>query len=197
MKYRIVADSSSNILTMDFEEFACVPMQIQVGNRIFFDDPSLDIEEMLEVLKAHKGKLQTACPGPGDWLDAFGDADRIFCVTVTSGVSGPYLSAKVAKEMYESEYTDRKVLLIDSLACGPKPAMLIIKLRELIEEGLDYPTISERILDYFKRTRLCFMLTSVHNLAMNGRVNPLVEKGIGIMKVRLIAKNSDAGGVWK
>ncbi len=75
--------------------------------------------------------------------------------------------------------------------------MLIIKLRELIEEGLDYPTISEHILDYFKRTRLCFMLTSVHNLAMNGRVNPLVEKGIGIMKVRLIAKNSDAGGVWK
>ncbi len=108
MKYRIVADSSSNILNMDFDEFVCVPMQIQVGNRIFFDDPSLDLEEMLEVLKAHKGKSQTACPGPGDWLEAFGDADRVFCVTVTSGVSGSFLSAKVTKEIYESEYPDRK-----------------------------------------------------------------------------------------
>ena len=46
MKYRIVADSSSNILTMDFDEFASVPMHIQVGNRHFSDDPSLDIDRL-------------------------------------------------------------------------------------------------------------------------------------------------------
>ncbi len=65
----------------------------------------------------------------------------------------------------------------------------------MIEEGLDYPAISQRILDYFNRAHLCFMLSSVHNLAMNGRVNPLIAKRIGIMNVRLIGKNSDSGGV--
>ncbi len=193
MKYRIVADSSSNILSMDFDEFASVPMHIQVGDRHFSDDPSLDIEEMLATLKAHKGKSQTACPGPGDWIDAFGDADRIFCVTITSGLSGSYLSAKVAKEIYESEHPDRKILIIDSLSAGPEPALLILKLREMIEEGLDHLTIGHRILEYHKRTHLCFMLSSLHNLAMNGRVNPLIAKGIGIMKIRLVGKASDVG----
>ena len=193
MKYKIVADSSSNILSMDFENFSSVPMHIQVGEKNFSDDPSLDIDDMLATLKAHKGKSHTACPGPGDWLEAFGDADRIFCVTITSGLSGSFVSAKVAKEMYESDYPDRKVLIIDSLSAGPEPALLILKLRELIEEGLDHLTIGHRILEYQKRTHLCFMLSSLHNLAMNGRVNPLLAKGIGIMKIRLVGKASDAG----
>ena len=49
MSYRIVTDSSSNVLTIPGENYATVPMKI-VAQREYVDDPRLDLNQMEQYL---------------------------------------------------------------------------------------------------------------------------------------------------
>ena len=75
MKIKIVADSSSDLYEFEGIDYESVPLKIVTDNKEYVDDKSLDIPEMIKELKAYKGKSGTACPGQGEWLKAFGDAD--------------------------------------------------------------------------------------------------------------------------
>ena len=79
MKYKIVADSSSNLTSLKQVPFSSVPLHIIVGDRNFVDDENVDINDMQETLKAYKGTTSTSCPSPQDWINAFGDAEAVFC----------------------------------------------------------------------------------------------------------------------
>ena len=100
-RIKIIADSSANLTHMEGIDFASAPLKIIAGETEFVDDEMLDAGAMVEWFDSYKGKSKTSCPNPGDWLTAFGDAEDIYCITITSGLSGSYNSACVAKEMYE------------------------------------------------------------------------------------------------
>jgi DegV family protein with EDD domain len=126
-------------------------------------------------------------------MEAFGDADEVFCVTITSGLSGSYNSACVAKELYEADHPDRRVCVIDSLSAGPELTLIVEKLQELIRQGLSFEEISQRIKAYQQQTGLVFMLESLKNFAANGRVSPAVAKITGVLGIRIVGKASDQG----
>lgn len=192
-KTMIVADSSADMLQLQEVPFAAAPLKIVTDTREFVDDAALDVEQMVAWFETYKGKSRTSCPNPGDWLEAFGDADDVFCVTITSGLSGSYNSACVAKQMYESEHAGRRVCVIDSLSAGPELTLLIEKLEEMIGQGVEFDEICSRIKEYRKKTCLVFMLKSLKNFAANGRVSPAVAKIAGVLGICIVGKASDQG----
>ena len=190
---KIVADSSTNVMQLDKVSFAVAPLKIITAQREFVDDQNLDLADMLSHFESYKGRSQTSCPNPEDWLKAFGEAEDVFCVTITSGLSGSYNSACIAKEMYEAEYPDRRVFVIDSLSAGPELTLIVEKLQQLVVEGRTYEEICAYIPDYQKRTGLLFILESLKNFAANGRVSPAVAKLAGLLGIRIVGKASDQG----
>jgi len=192
-KIRIVADSSADLLTLDSVDFASSPMKIITAEREFVDDQSLDVNKMVDFFDQYKERSQTSCPNPADWLEAFGDADDIFCVTITSGLSGSYNSACTAKQMYEAENEGKRVFVLDTLSAGPEVTLAVRKLEELVKANLTYEEICEKIQEYNKNTGLVFMLKSLKNFAANGRVSPLVAKLIGFAGICIVGRASDQG----
>lgn len=193
MKIKIVADSSCDIYTLEHADFESVPLHIIVGDNDFTDDATLDVSAMQNALDVHKDKTSTSCPAPAQWVAAFGDADVVFCVTITGQLSGSNNSAVLAKKLYEEEHPGRKVHVLDSLSTGPEVTLILEKLEELISSGLDPDEILEKIVLYMIHTHLYFSLTTLNNLARNGRVNPLLAKGIGMLGIRIIGKASEEG----
>lgn len=192
MKYKIVSDSSANILTSDCVPFSSVPLHIIVDGEEFIDDENVNLQQMEDALTVCKSS-STACPGIGDWLNAFEDAEAIFCVTITSSLSGSYTSAQSAKMEYEKQHPNRHVYVIDSLSTGPEMALLIEKLQELILSGMDELAIFHEIQSYAQHTHLLFSLESLTNLAKNGRVNHTIAKLAGILGIRIIGQASSHG----
>ena len=190
---KIVADSSANLLTLEKTSFAAAPLKVIADTREFIDDASLDLDAMASWFDSYKGKSKTSCPNPADWLEAFDGADEVYCVTITSGLSGSYNSACVAKQMYESENEGKKVCVIDSLSAGPELVLIVEKLEELIHRGMAFEDISREIEAYKQRTGLVFMLESLKNFAANGRVSPAVAKITGVLGIRIVGKASDQG----
>lgn len=192
-KIKIVADSSANLLKLETVAFASAPLKIITAQREFVDDNALDVDGMIEFFEGYKGKSKTSCPNPADWQEAFGNADDIFCVTITSGLSGSYNAACAAKQLYEAENEGKRVCVIDSLSAGPELELIVEKLEELIVQGLDYEQICCRIQAYTQKTGLLFMLESLKNFAANGRVSPAVAKLAGLLGIRIVGKASDKG----
>lgn len=192
-KIKIVSDSSSDLLMLDNIEFASSPMKIITAKREFVDDENLNVDGMANFFNEYKERSQTSCPNPADWLDAFGDADDIICVTITSALSGSYNSACTAKELYEAENEGKRVFVLDTLSAGPEITLIVRKLEALVKSGMAYEGVCDKIQEYTKRTGLVFMLKSLKNFAANGRVSPLVAKLVGFAGICIVGKASDEG----
>lgn len=192
-KIKIVADSSANLMALKGIDFAAAPLKIITAEREFVDDRELNVTEMVDFFNSYKGKSKTSCPNPSDWLDAFGDADEVYCVAITSGLSGSYNAACVAKGMYEAENEGKQVCVIDSLSAGPELVLIVEKLEEYIAEGMAFEEICRKIGQYQQHTGLTFMLESLKNFAANGRVSPAVAKVTGVLGIRVVGRASAQG----
>ena len=192
-KIKIVTDSSSDVLTLDGVDFESAPLKIVTGEKVYLDDASLDVEGMVNDLATYKGKSSTSCPNPDDYLRAFGDADEVYCVTITGSLSGSYNSALVAKNTYEKENPASRVYVLNSLSTGPEMALIIERMRALILEGHSFDSITAAIDEYATHTGLFFVLESMRNLANNGRVSPIVAKLAGMLGIRVVGRASDRG----
>lgn len=195
MKRKIVADSSCDIWELNGVDFAVAPMTISTDNKHYVDNQELDVRLMSEDLAKYKGVSHTACPSVGSWLDCYEGYDEVFVVTLTGAMSGTYNSAMTAKGIYEEENENVKVHVFDSLSTGPEMRLLIEKLKEMIEEDLTFEEIVEKGQDYLNHTRLFFALKSLHNFAMNGRVNKAVASAIGVLNISIFATASEEGTI--
>ncbi len=194
MKVKIVTDSASNMAELDGVAFESVPLKIITDRKEYVDDTDLNVEMMVDDLSSYKGRSGTACPGVGEWLEAFEDCDMVFCVTIISRLSGSYNAAMTAKQQYEEENPGKHVFVLDSYSAGPEMKLHLEKLKELVLEGKDFETISKEIVEYKeKKTSLVFSLESLRNLANNGRVSQAVALIASIIGMRVVGDVSEEG----
>ncbi len=193
MYIKIVADSGSDILELKRVPFASVPLKIRAGDREFSDTADANPEDMIAYLKNYKGKSGSACPSAGEWLEAFEDAENVFCVAMTSNLSGSYNAARVAAERYTEEFPERRVHVIDTLSAGSEMGLIIQKLEELITEKISFEEIVERITAYQQKTGLAVIIKSLHNFVQNGRVKPSVAVFASVLGICLVCEASAQG----
>lgn len=188
--YKIISDSSCDLRNLE-----TVPLIIYSDEISFIDDENMNITAMLDAFSSYKGRTYTACPGGEAWIKALEGYDEIYIVTMTSALSGTYNSAENACRTYLEDHPDIKIKVFDSLSTGPGMCLLIEKIKELKEQGLEFDDVCRQITEYQKNTELFFALQSLHNLAQNGRINKVVASAIGVLGIRIIAKGSDTGTI--
>jgi DegV family protein with EDD domain len=191
MQIKIVTDSAADLTYMNNIDMAYAPMKICTADREFTDNDDINVREMVDFLYSYKGRSSSSCPNAEDWLTAFGDAERIVCITITGGLSGSYNSAVSAKNFYESDHPDRKVLVVDSLTAGPEMAIMAERVRDLALAGKNLDEIETDLKSY--KTELLFALESLRNFANNGRVSKAAATAAGLLGIRAIGRASEVG----
>ena len=185
MSYRIVADSSANILSIPGQNYTTVPMKIR-ADKEYVDNAELNLAEMVQGLREHKGKSGSSCPNVGEWLEAFNGEDEVFGLTITKHLSGSYNAAKQAADTYMEENPGKKAFIFDSLSTGPEMMMMVEKIRECEAAGDDFETTKAKVLEYNNHNHTLFCLESMMNLARNGRVPMAVAKIAGMLGIRVV-----------
>lgn len=193
MTYKIVADSASNVFTLDEIAYSCVPLKIICGDQEYVDTPELDLNGMLADLKATRQKSGTSCPNVYEWMQAFEGADHIFAVCITGSLSGSYSAAEQAKALYLQDHPEVRIHVINTLTAGPEMRLIIEKLQSLIRKGISFDYIVQAIKIYSAHTHLTFCLQSLTNLARNGRISPAVAKLATVFGIRLVGRASAEG----
>lgn len=193
MKIQLVADSAANVTSQNEMGVVSAALKIVTDKTEYVDNDALDVARMVAELKAYKGKSTTACPSVQEWKEAFGDADMVFGVAITSGLSGSYNAGCIAAREYMEENPGRKAYIVDSRSTGPEMVLLLEKLHELAGAGLSFEEICTAIEEYHKHTRLYYALSSLDNLAKNGRVSPIVAKAVGLLGIRVVGTTTPEG----
>lgn len=193
MNFKLVSDSSSNVFDMPGVPFQSVPLKIIFGDREYADQPGIDTAKMVAELEMHKGGSGTSCPNVQEWYDAFGDADCVFGVAITSNLSGSWTAGAQAARDYEENNPGKRAFILDSLSAGPALALMLEDALAAVEAGGDFEAVKTAMIESQKHNKLIFCLQSLNNLARNGRVSPAVAKIAGILGIRMVGRASDEG----
>lgn len=199
MKWGIVVDSSCDLRTEDFKEmdidFSIVPLKILVGDKEYVDDNEIQVNDLLKDMKACKGASQTACPSPGDFIEAYKKSENVICFALTSALSGTYNSGELAKNMLNDENPAINVHVCDSKSTAGNLVMLINKAIELIKSGKTFDEISEQIEEYKKTIQLVFTLGSYDNLIKTGRMSNFAGAVASTLNIRAVCIKTPEGEI--
>lgn len=174
MKFKIIVDSSSNLVNSYYQDkkdvaFKVVPLTIRIGQEEFIDNDELDVNRMLDVLRLNDGG-QSSCPSPNDYLRELDEAEYSFIITITSKLSGSFNSACVARTMCKNP---EHVFVIDSKGTAGSIVLIAEKLFELIKENKEFSVITNEITAFRNSVNLLFALDRFDNLVRNGRMSKL------------------------
>lgn len=197
MTWKIVTDSGCDLRSLESEskelQFERVPLTLQIGTEIFRDDDGLDIDNMMATMYQSSKAATSSCPSPDAFLQAYKGVDNVIAVTITGTLSGSHNSARLAKNDLLEDYPNANIHVIDSLSTSGEIDLIVLELERLINLGLSFEEVVERITAYQEKTRLIFVLAKVDNLVKNGRLNKLVGKVVGLLNIRMVGQASKEG----
>ncbi|MEE3741798.1 DegV family protein [Streptococcus dysgalactiae] len=197
MTWKIVTDSGCDLRSLESQskelQFERVPLTLQIGTEIFRDDDGLDIDHMMATMYQSSKAATSSCPSPDAFLQAYKGVDNVITVTITGTLSGSHNSARLAKNDLLEDYPNANIHVIDSLSASGEVDLIVLELERLINLGLSFEEVVERITAYQEKTRLIFVLAKVDNLVKNGRLNKLVGKVVGLLNIRMVGQASQEG----
>ena len=192
-KFKLIVDSSSNMVNDPAHNVEVVPLTISFGGKDYIDDQNLNIQEFLSDMNKNQVAGKTTCPSIQAWLDALEGTEKAIIVTMTSGMSGTFSSALQAKNMYEEKHPSSQIIVVDSRSAGPELTIVLHGIEKMIQGDIRFVDLEEEIAEFRMHTHLLFILQSLHNLSLNGRVSPAVAKIAGLLKINLIGTVSKDG----
>jgi len=95
----------------------------------------------------------------------------ILHVTLSSGLSGTYQSALIAKDMLKEKYKDRKILIVDSLAASSGYGLLMCELAKLKDEGMSIDELYKFANDNKLKVHHWFFSTDLKFYVRGGRIS--------------------------
>ncbi len=107
-----------------------------------------------------------------DYFEPFlQEGKDIIHLTLSSGISGVYNSAMLAKADLAEKYPDRKIYIIDSLAASSGYGLLMDKLADLRDEGMDIDTLAKWAEDNRLKLNHWFFSTDLTFYVRGGRIS--------------------------
>ncbi len=144
-----------------------VPYADDLGKSISFDD--------FYRAMADGAETKTSQINPDEFREYFRgflDAGKdILHVTLSSGISGVYNSARIAAEELSEIYPDRKIYVVDSLAASSGYGLLMDRLSELRAAGMSIDELRDWAINNRLRVRHWFFSTDLTFYIKGGRIS--------------------------
>ncbi len=194
MENKIIVDSSIDFSDDITEEIDRVPFKILIDNDEIAD-VNLNTEELISKMKSSKKHIKTACPSPDEYMNLFSKDGASFVVTISSALSGSYNSAMLAKNMFLEKIPEGLVHIFDTKSAASGSTLVALKIKQLIEENLNFSEIIEATNKYVSKLKTFFILDSLDNLVKNGRISGVKAKVASLLHIVPIMGDNGNGEI--
>jgi len=92
-------------------------------------------------------------------------------ITLSSGISGSYGSAKIAQADLQAKYPERKLFVIDSMCASSGYGLLMDKVLDLRDEGMGIQELNDWTEENKQRLHHWFFVSDLKHLRRGGRVS--------------------------
>ena len=172
MGVKIVMDSASDIRLGYANEqgIGFAPLKTILAGKEYRDGIDVQPEEFYDKLKANKELASTSQVSVAEWTDLFANAiaegDDVLAITISSGLSGTYQSARIAA----GEFPGR-VFVVDSLNATAGEQVLMHHALRMRDEGKSAKEIFEELEELKHRVALFVRVETLEYLKRGGRIS--------------------------
>ena len=198
--YKIVVDSCCELPEelMQDPRFERVPLELMIGDYSVTDSNDFDQLDFIKRVAESPECPKSACPSPQAYMDAYQtDAERVYCVTLSSKLSGSYNSAVVGMEMYFEDIGDKQIHVIDSESASVGETQIALLIMELEEQGLSFDEIIEKAENYRNSMHTYFVLNTLETFIKNGRISGLKALAVSTLNVKPVMAGDKGAIVQK
>lgn len=170
---RIIVDSSADYSAEEAKNvnMELVPLNISMNGKSYRDGIDITKAEFYELLTSSEEFPMTSQPTPQDFLDIFEDAqkkgDSVIFLSLSSGLSGTFQSATLAKNMVDYE----EIYLVDTLSATVGIRLLAEYAMKLRDEGNDAATIAKALDEKKSHIKILAAIDTLEYLYKGGRLN--------------------------
>lgn len=172
----IVTDSTSDIPPALAEAYGIevVPLTLMFGEEAFRDNLDMTPEQFYERLPRSPQLPTTSQPSPLDYMNVYRSVmerypdSPILSIHISSGLSGTYQSAVLAKSMLEEE--GERITVVDSLSASYGFGFMVVAAARLAAEGQAPGDILEAVEKLRQSRKLYFLVDTLEYLQKGGRI---------------------------
>jgi DegV family protein with EDD domain len=207
---KIFADSTCDLSNEVLEKYdiSLAPLVITINGKEYKDRIDITPDEFYEQLPNLENLPTTAMPSPVEFINIIEEGVKkgykdFLCITMSSGTSGSYQSAMIAKEDYLEEHPDSdiRIHVVDSKCMSHGSGYLLLKSAILRDQGASFEELIDFNETYKTNIKHFLAVEDLNNLIKSGRltnvsamigkmlkINPIMSmrsgKGAIVAKVR-------------
>lgn len=148
-----------------------VPISVTIDGKIYKDGIDLNTDTFYELLTSSEDFPKTAQPSPAEFTEVFeqikNDGDEIICFLLSSGLSGTYQSANIAKSMVDYD----KIYIVDTKTATRMIGVLVKYARDLAAKGVSASEIVEKCEQLKSKVKVIAGVDTLEYLYKGGRLS--------------------------
>ena len=168
------ADLSEEHLKSRDIKYVC--FHFELDGKQYLDDigKTMPLDKFYEAM-ANGADTKTSQVNVEEFIEYFTpfleEGKDILHISMSSGISGVYNSAMIAKGILDAKYPDRKLLVVDSLAASSGYGLIMDKLADLRDSGMSIDEVCEWIEEHKLELNHWFFTTDLTFFIRGGRVS--------------------------
>lgn len=189
-KYVLSCCSMADLTEEHFKErnIKYICSHYELDGKQYIDDlgKSIPYSKFYELLsKGHEAKTSQINVGEfEEYFEPFLEKGfDIFHVSFSSGLSGIFNSASVAKNLLLEKYHERKIYIVDSLAASSGYGLIMDKLADLRDSGMNIDDLYNWVNENKLKVNHWFFSTDLSFYVKGGRLSPIAGKIGGLLKI--------------
>lgn len=200
MDYIISSESTMdiNIDYLDELEVSAINSNYQIDGKIFLDDFAQTLDMKSFYTKMQKGAMtSTSAINIEEYLTYFRpileEGHDIIHICLSSGISVQFNFLEEAVEILKKEFPDRKIYPVDSLMASSGIALLVSKLVDLKNKGMDIDSLYKRVMENKRNVIGLVTNEDLRYLARGGRISKTAANLGGILHINPLITVDDNG----
>lgn len=172
MRLAIITDSTCDLTAAELAalKVEAVPLHVHFQGGTFLDWVEIDPAKIIAGVAAGAGMPSTSQPSPAEFSAAYdravqAGAEEVLVITISSGISGTYQSAVIAKEGAKVPVT-----VFDSKAASLGHGAMVRVAARMRDEGADPAAILKALEQVRDTNFLVFTVATLEFLQKNGRI---------------------------
>ena len=198
MLYKIIGDSCMDLteeLKLD-PHFQMIPLTLQIGDYKVTDDETFNQADFLQKVAACPECPKSACPSPESYRKAFDcEAEHIYCVTLSSELSGSYNSAVLGASLLHEEKKGVQIHVFNSCSASIGQTLIAMKIAQCEDAGLPFEDVVSVVNKYIEEQHTFFVLENLETLRKNGRLSRVKALVATALKIKPIMGSTPEGTI--
>jgi len=176
---KIMADSTCDLSNEVLEKYdiSLAPLTINIDGKLYKDRIDINPDDFYGIMEELVEYPTTAMPSPADYLDIINNAikdgyNEVLCICMSSGTSGAYQAAELAKDYYYEENPDStvKIHVVDSMCMSHGSGWLVMKSAMMRERGSSFDELVEFNEKYKLNVKHFLSVDDLDHLLKSGRL---------------------------